>query len=235
MDWVVIGTLATIVAATATAIQAWVVWKQHQLDKAERLWEQHRLAEAERLKKFTASLRPDPTLTTLAFPTTYSPPPVPSSGVVLVSEVGADYTKLRDLLEARKYKEADEETRQKVLYVARKEKEGRLDSKAIENFPCQDLRTIDQLWVQNSNGRFGFSVQKEIYNQLGKDYGKFADQVEWRTGKKWKSYEQLMFEMRAPKGHLPTSPRVYVSLQTGLRGWSSPGYLLFPRIETCTM
>ena len=43
------------------------------------------------------------------------------------------------------------------------------------NFPCDDLRTIDQLWVHYSNGKFGFSVQKKIYmDELGgtRDYDK---------------------------------------------------------------
>ncbi|CCQ59603.1 GUN4 domain-containing protein, partial [Crocosphaera watsonii] len=37
-----------------------------------------------------------------------------------------------------------------------------------DNFPCEDLRIIDQLWVKYSNGQFGFSVQKQIYmDELG--------------------------------------------------------------------
>ncbi len=221
MEWF-IGTLIALFAAVATAFQAWVAWKQHRLD------------EAERLKKFTASLRPDSTLTTPTFPTTYSPPPVPPVGVVLASEVGADYTKLRDLLVARKYQEANQETAHIMLWVACREKEGWFDYNSINEFPCQDLRTIDQLWAQNSNGRFGFIVQKEIYNQVGKDFGKFADQVEWMVGGKWKNYEQLMFEMRAPRGHLPG----WGGLGRSSGGWHfvAGGWLyLFSRVETCKM
>lgn len=190
MEWV-IGTLIALIAAGATAVQAWVVWKQHQVE------------EAERLRKFTPPPRPAAPVITSVFPTTYSPPPIPYVGVVLASEVGANYTRLQDLLVARKYKEADQETARLMLWVACREKEGWLDTESINEFPCQDLRTIDQLWVQNSNGRFGFSVQKEIYNQIGKNWVKFADQVEWSVAGKTKGYEQLMFEMRAPKGHLP--------------------------------
>ena len=44
----------------------------------------------------------------------------------------------------------------------------------MKNFPCQDLGTIDKLWVEYSDGKFGFSVQKKIYQDLGgtKDYDK---------------------------------------------------------------
>ena len=52
-----------------------------------------------------------------------------------------------------------------MLAVAKREKE--LDVNSIDNFPCEDLRTIDQLWVKYSDGRFGFSVQKRIYQNLG--------------------------------------------------------------------
>ena len=43
------------------------------------------------------------------------------------------------------------------------QKEGWLGSEDIENFPCEDLRTINQLWLDYSDGKFGFSVMKEIY------------------------------------------------------------------------
>ena len=78
-----------------------------------------------------------------------------------------DYRKLRDLLAAGKWKEADEETTRVMLAVAKREKEDWLDVKHIDNFPCEDLRTIDQLWVKYSDGKFGFSVQKRIYQGLG--------------------------------------------------------------------
>ncbi|MFM6815123.1 MAG: protein kinase domain-containing protein, partial [Dolichospermum sp.] len=87
--------------------------------------------------------------------------------VELKSDVGMDYRKLRDLLKAGKWKEADEETLRVMLAVAKQEREGWLNVESIDNFPCADLRTIDKLWVKYSDGRFGFSVQKRIYQGLG--------------------------------------------------------------------
>ncbi|WP_414587357.1 GUN4 domain-containing protein [Scytonema sp. PCC 10023] len=137
----------------------------------------------------------------------------------LSSEKGVDYTRLRDLLAAGKWKEADEETLAVMLQVAEREKEGWLSIKSIENFPCTDLRTIDQLWVKYSNGRFGFSVQKRIWESVGgkpgADYGiweKFGDYVGWRSRwrydvaipqKEWLSYDELHFTKTAREGHLP--------------------------------
>ncbi|MFM6076832.1 MAG: GUN4 domain-containing protein, partial [Dolichospermum sp.] len=115
-------------------------------------------------------------------------PPIPLAlpmrGVELKSAVGMDYTKLQDLLVAGNWKEADAETGRLMLAVAKREQEGWLDVE--DDLPCEDLRTIDQLWVKYSNGRFGFSVQKRIYQSLGgtREYNheiwqKFLDKVEW--------------------------------------------------------
>ena len=82
-----------------------------------------------------------------------------------------------------------------------------------ENFSCQDLRTIDKLWVKYSNGNFGFSVQKQIYQSVGgtKEYDskvwrKFGDKVGWRKGGQWLDYSELTFSKEHYRGHLPGLP-----------------------------
>ncbi|MEM9927859.1 MAG: GUN4 domain-containing protein [Cyanobacteria bacterium P01_D01_bin.50] len=131
----------------------------------------------------------------------------------LSSEKGVDYTRLRDLLKAGNWKEADEETLTVMLKAAGREKQDYLNSDDLENFPCTDLRTIDQLWVRYSNGRFGFSVQKRIWESVGQDIYKFGDRVGWRKGifrtffnnrKEWLYKKDLTFSMSDPEGHLPT-------------------------------
>ncbi|WP_086757883.1 GUN4 domain-containing protein [Nostoc sp. 106C] len=125
----------------------------------------------------------------------------------LPSEKGVDYTKLRDLLAAGKWKDADEETLAVMLKATGRETEGYVDDKSIENCPCTDLRTIDQLWIQYSKGHFGLSVQKRIYESVRKDYDKLGDRVGWRKGmfikKNWLTYLELTFSLNAPQGHLP--------------------------------
>ncbi|TAF02958.1 MAG: serine/threonine protein kinase, partial [Nostocales cyanobacterium] len=131
--------------------------------------------------------------------------------VELKSDVGMDYRKLQNYLKAGKWKEADEETTRVMLAVAKREQEGYLDVKHIDNFPCADLLTIDQLWVKYSNGKFGFSVQKRIYQGLGgtKEYNqeiweKFGNKVGWRKGGSWLYYNGFTFDIKAPEGHLPS-------------------------------
>jgi cell division protein FtsB len=151
------------------------------------------------------------------------------------SAVGYDYTRLQDLLANQKWRQADEETAKAMLKVSGREKEGCLRAEDIENFPCEDLQTIDRLWVESSNGKFGFSVQREIYQSLGGDddyetVKKFADTVGWRKDGKWKSYGELCFYGNCqPAGHLPGVGRVclcWVLL------WL---FVLFSRTEACNL
>ncbi|MDB9381649.1 GUN4 domain-containing protein, partial [Nodularia spumigena CS-584] len=142
-----------------------------------------------------------------------TPPPNPLSASEeggLISSVGMDYSHLRYLLAAGRWKEADEETRRVMLTVVNRENEGWLNTESIDNFPCEELRTIDQLWVNYSNGRFGFSVQKRIYQSLGgtrnydeKIWKAFGDKVGWRKRGKWFYYKDISFDMTAPEAHLP--------------------------------
>jgi hypothetical protein len=52
----------------------------------------------------------------------------------------------------------------------------------VKSMPEKDLRTIDNLWKAGSNGKFGYSVQKEIYGQCGKNWTKFLRQIGWVSG-----------------------------------------------------
>jgi serine/threonine-protein kinase len=136
-------------------------------------------------------------------------PTISSVSVQLNSARGVDYTRLRDLLAAGKWKEADLETLKVMLKATRREKEGYFIRESIDNFPCDDLRTIDQLWVEYSQGHFGFSVQKKIWLEVGgkddKTIWKLGNYVGWRDERWhiWLRYEDLTFNMQAPSGHLP--------------------------------
>ncbi|MCC3593546.1 serine/threonine-protein kinase [Microcoleus sp. PH2017_28_MFU_U_A] len=138
------------------------------------------------------------------------PKPVAAETTRVISAVGMDYINLRNLLAAKKWKEADEETARVMLKVAGRDKEGWLDAESIQKFPCEDLRTIDQLWVEYSNGRFGFSAQKRIYQSLGgtsqydsEIWEKFGDKVGWRKNNEWPHYYELTFSETAVQAHLP--------------------------------
>jgi hypothetical protein len=175
-----------------------------------------------------------------------TPQPI-NQEVQLKSSCGMDYRQLRELLTQGKWKEADAETARVMLAVAKREKEGDLDVNSIDNFPCEDLRTIDQLWVKYSNGKFGFSVQKRIYQGLGgtrnhdqKIWQAWADKVVWKTERSWlysKRFYPIMnftYDIKAPEGHLPT-PRVYQHIWASTMWYEevAKGLTLFSRVETC--
>lgn len=149
----------------------------------------------------------------------------------VISAKGVDYGKLDRLLASGKWQEADWETARVMLKVAGEKEDGWLNDEHIDNFPCEDLRTIDQLWVKYSNERFGFSVQKRIYQSLGgtrefdsKIWEAFLDRLGWRVNSKGLDYRDIKFNTKAPEGNLPGR---------GRKGLACGLLSLFSRVETC--
>ena len=128
----------------------------------------------------------------------------PTHGNDLVSEVGIDYTQLRDLLARKKWKEADEKTWNVLCQAIGRSSGYYLKNDDIRNLPCEDLWTIDKLWVKYSEGRFGFSAQKYIYEDAGEDYLSFCDRVGWPVHNPVNLDSVLKFNLKAPIGHLPS-------------------------------
>ncbi|EDZ96636.1 GUN4 domain protein [Limnospira maxima CS-328] len=146
--------------------------------------------------------------------------------VPIVSASGFDYTQLNRLLKSGNWKAADEETAKMMLAVARQTQRGYLDEGDIKNFPCDDLRIIDGLWVKHSRGRFGLSVQKQIYiNCGGKPDGsypgatiweRYMDEVGWRVnGSYLLSWSDCTFSAAAPLGHLPARMHIHGRWENG--------------------
>jgi tetratricopeptide (TPR) repeat protein len=144
--------------------------------------------------------------------------PIVKPSVELHSERGIDYTRLRDLLAANKWRAADKETERLMLYAG-----GSNKSQWGKTFPCADLKTIDNLWMQLSKGRFGFSVQKEIWQSLGGTrkfnstiWNWFGNRVGWFDKGHWLCDSELSFEESDPRGHLPVGIWAPLSSQVGL-------------------
>ncbi len=122
----------------------------------------------------------------------------------LASEVGVDYTKLQHLLHRKKWQEADQHTWEVLCQALGKPLGYYLKCGDIENLPCEDLRTIDQLWLKYSDKHFGFSIQKYIYEDVGEDYPSFCDRVGWLVYNPTHPDYGLKFNLRSPLGHLPS-------------------------------
>lgn len=157
----------------------------------------------------------------------------------LSSEKGIDYTKLRNLLKAQDWKEADQETYRVMIRAVGKKDGSWFTSDELLNFPCVDLKTIDALWVKYSKGKFGFSVQKQIYVECGAKldgeypgdeiWGKFVSSVGWCNDGHWLSYSDLNPSLSSPEGILPRA--LAVGFFWGLWFW----WVLFSRTETCKL
>ncbi|KYC42089.1 hypothetical protein WA1_18995 [Scytonema hofmannii PCC 7110] len=133
---------------------------------------------------------------------------------------------LRELLADGKWEEADRETLGIMLKVANREKDGWLDVESIQNFPQKDLHAIDRLWMDFSDGRFGFSVQRDIWQSVGgnleagdKIYKAFSEKVGWRVQKEWLQVNELTFDLSSPVGHLPG-----LAVRLGGLSWGVDGF-----------
>ncbi|MDY6939315.1 MAG: GUN4 domain-containing protein [Cyanobacteriota bacterium] len=151
-------------------------------------------------------------------------------------------TDIERALKQRAWESADSKTSALMLKIGDIDNNGKLykdyisESKEINDFPCEYLQKINELWVHHSNGKFGFSVQKEIYLSLGAEnqnlqeiWNTFIEKgVGWHSGEKWLPFHESVFKDSAPKGHLPRLQ--YINDKDGLR------YVYFKdKLEECNL
>jgi hypothetical protein len=121
--------------------------------------------------------------------------------------VTIEFDRLEDLLQKKQWKEANDETLRLLLCLADRRTEDWLLVGNIRNFSQDDLNTIDALWSNASQGRFGFGIQARLFEaSIGSlDIAKseawqfFDSLVEWRKDDK----NCYQFSLNAPEGHLP--------------------------------
>lgn len=147
------------------------------------------------------------------------------------------YKKLQNLLAAGNFWEADWETIRVIQSVTGEPNLEDITPDDMRQFPCSDLRVIDNLWQTHSQGKFGFSVQIRIYQEVGgslestiaqdrKMIEQFGERVGWRDGERWIKCDDLDYTLNAPVGCHPS------------RWWNSPfgskmTNFFFNRLITC--
>ncbi len=140
-----------------------------------------------------------------------------------------NFQALENVLKEQKWKEANDITFKLILQLAGREAEGWITEEHLEQISCNDVAAIDKLWVQSSNGKFGFSVQQALFTEkvenayiydldpkkesenLQRAYKKFLRQLEWLNLFGWrKKYEHFSYNLNVnnffiniPQGHLP--------------------------------
>ena len=132
----------------------------------------------------------------------------PEGVVPLKSERNIDYKELQQQLALQNFQAADLVTIQKMCEVAGASSVQRkwLYFTDVDNFPITDLQTINKLWLVHSEGKFGFSVQREIWLAQGKKWDNLWTKIGWKDGNNWTRYpNRFTWDLTAPRGHLPLS------------------------------
>jgi hypothetical protein len=132
----------------------------------------------------------------------------PIGVVPLTSAQGIDYSPLQQLLAQHEFEAADRLTLVKLCELAGPTAVKRkwIYFSEVDGLPTPDLQTLDQLWLAHSEGKFGFSVQRQLWLSLNKNWDTFWEKIAWRSGKTWTRYpKEFIWDLTAPKGHLPLS------------------------------
>ncbi|ESA38643.1 gun4 domain-containing protein [Leptolyngbya sp. Heron Island J] len=157
------------------------------------------------------------------------------------------YETLHEQLANQQWFAADKETVRLIADIAGVSDLEDLSPREIRSFSCGELQVIDRLWTTYSEGRFGFSIQLKIYQDLGGSLEstigedlqltqRWGAALGWREGvtdqqpegNRWRKCDGLDFSLNAPKGCHPS------------RWWNSPygsrmtNYFL-NRLITCEM
>ena len=145
-----------------------------------------------------------------------------------VTQLESDLDHLKNLLEQKKWIEADIETTNLLLKSIGHQNsvQNSVRKKIFKKIDCDLLRGIDQLWQKESDGKFGFSAQKEIWKDVKKDFSSsekedhieiFGYRVSWynREEEEWLKRPEryktpdVIFQEKVndkTKGFLPTLP-----------------------------
>lgn len=142
-----------------------------------------------------------PTTTSLSSPSTSSQP--------------ISFDLLQQHLSNQDFRQADEETRRLLIVLAgdAAKKRGYVFFSEVKFISETDLKAIDELWKKYSNNRFGYSVQKKIFEKVNKDFTNLFIKIGWmkKLDTEIEQYNyrafptEFIWELNddTPQGHLP--------------------------------
>jgi len=143
------------------------------------------------------------------------PPPLdPPTSAELKSETGADFLPLANALYAGDFKEADQLTRDLLIFIAGPGARGRkyVYWSEVQFIPTTDLATLEALWLKYSRGKFGYSVQRRAFDVSAKgDFEAFCRKIDWNLmddglerKRRWFGADEFVYDLEAATpGHLP--------------------------------
>nr|YP_009394463.1 hypothetical protein [Vertebrata thuyoides]ARW63025.1 hypothetical protein [Vertebrata thuyoides] len=134
---------------------------------------------------------------------------LPNGIIKLKKSTEVDYQPLQNCLINKNFQEADKLTQMylcKIVEITTKNSKNWLYFTDIQFIPKTELFQIDLLWKIYSNGKFGFSVQKEIWIKYNKKWDKLWEKIKWlkiENGIMKRYPQEFTWTTDAPEGHLP--------------------------------
>ncbi|WP_162139235.1 GUN4 domain-containing protein [Pseudanabaena sp. PCC 6802] len=134
-----------------------------------------------------------------------------------------DYSCLEKSLADREWQNADEETCRKLVEISGVNEFRDLYPDELRAFPLNELIALDRLWQNYSNNWFGYSSQKEVWEDLGNpniywpfpSYNQeeiyqfdrcFLKQLRWFNGLNYSINYHFNNPKSVAKGYLPSYP-----------------------------
>jgi len=133
----------------------------------------------------------------------------------LESTVGFDFVPLLTALQAGEFREADQITRDALISIAGENamKRGYVYFTDVPKLPVEDMSTIERLWQTYSEGKFGYSVQRAVFQskKVTGNFENFFERIGWKNTEgsllRWlpeAKGDEFIYDLEAaPKGHLP--------------------------------
>lgn len=137
----------------------------------------------------------------------------PPSDEELKTTMDVDFMPLATALMNKDLKEADQITRDLLIYIAGPEARKRkfVYWTEVQSIPKEDLGTIERLWLKYTEGKHGYSVQKKIWRVQKGNFENFCRKIGWNIvdeelerKRRWFGNDEFIYDLKkAPKGHLP--------------------------------
>lgn len=125
-----------------------------------------------------------------------------------------DLDSLAKALAEKRYREADELTREALINMAGPSaiQRGYVYFSEVPDLPVEDMAEIERLWRDASDQKFGFVAQRKIFNskKINKDIESFFRKIDWqkpdgslRTWSADADRDTFIYDMDGATGHLP--------------------------------
>lgn len=115
------------------------------------------------------------------------------------------YAQLEYSLKKGEWIEADETTTNLLLKVANVQQNYFILTD-FQKIPCKDIRKIDKLWTDYSEGHFGYSAQIDIWQQVNRELFDFLVELDWgyKEDRRFVYIDKFKYNLpNPPKGHRP--------------------------------